>query len=144
MSRGIAIYTGDGSSRISPGGFQSAFLPKTTTMIDPFSDGLSSLTFDSLDAKRNRHVTEVFGAPEGRQMVRLRRLARILLALSVIGMFVVGAMPVIQAASVGLPVVTGPRGTLDELFGQVAAKVPDFGGMYRQGSTWVVYLTNPD
>jgi len=76
-------------------------------------------------------------------MVRLRRLARILLALSVIGVFVVGAMPVIQAASVSLPVVTGPRGTLDELFGQVAAKVPEFGGMYRQGSTWVVYLTNP-
>src|SRR5881397_609121 len=104
MSRGIAIYTGDGSSRISPGGFQSAFLPEDHDDDRPFlSDGLSSVTFNSLDAKRNRHVTEVFGAPEGRQMVRLRRLARILLALSVIGVFVVGAMPVIQAASVSLP-----------------------------------------
>src|SRR5207249_1103353 len=33
---------GDGSSRISPGGFQSAFLPRrTTTMIDPFSPTVS-------------------------------------------------------------------------------------------------------
>ena len=75
-------------------------------------------------------------------MVRLRRLARILLAVAVIGLFVVGAMPVIQAASVGVP-VQGPRGTLDELFGQVAARVPEFGGMYRQGGALVVYLTNP-
>src|SRR5436190_7624493 len=144
MGRGIAIPPGmarlayhleDSRARFSPEGHDDDR--------PSFSDGHSSVTFDSLDAKRNRHVTEVFGAPEGRQMVRLRRLARILLALSVIGMFVVGAMPVIQAASVGLPVVTGPRGTLDELFGQVAAKVPEFGGMYRQGSTWVVYLTNP-
>src|SRR5207237_1092337 len=33
--------------------------------------------------------------------------------------------------------------TLDDVVGQVAARVPAFGGMYLQGNTLMVYLTSP-
>src|SRR5438093_5565111 len=112
MGRGIDIPPGMARLAYHLEDSRARFSPKDHDDDRPFlSDGLSSLTFDSLDAKRNRHVTEVFGAPEGRQMVRLRRLARILLALSVIGMFVVGAMTILHIYSVGLQLVAGPRGT---------------------------------
>src|SRR5436305_13732490 len=120
MGRGIAIPPGMARLAYHLEDSRARFSPEDHDEDRPFlSDGLSSVTFDSLDAKRNRHVTEVFGAPDGRQMVRLQRLARILLALSVIGVFIVGALQVILAASVSLQVVPGPYVILEELFGQV-------------------------
>src|SRR5438034_10008697 len=108
MSRGIAIPPGMARLAYHLEDSRARFSPKDHDDDRPFlSDGLSSVTFDSIDAKRNRHVREVFAAPKGRQMVRLRRLARILLALSVICVSVVGAVPFIEAATVSCQAFTG-------------------------------------
>ena len=76
-------------------------------------------------------------------MVSLRRVARIVLAVAVVSLVVIGTLPAVQASSIGVPVVPRSTGTLDERFAQIAMLVPAFGGMYYAGDTLVVYLTNP-
>src|SRR2546430_2197857 len=75
-------------------------------------------------------------------MVSLRRVARIVLAVAVVSLVVIGSLPAVQASSIGVPVVPRSTGTLDERFAQIAMLVPAFGGMYYAGDTLVVYLTN--
>ncbi len=75
-------------------------------------------------------------------MVSLRRVARIVLAVAVVSLVVIGTLPAVQASSIGVPVVPRSTGTLDERFAQIAMLVPAFGGMYYAGDTLVVYLTN--
>src|SRR5438093_6147841 len=76
-------------------------------------------------------------------MVSHRQVARAVLAVAVVSLLVVGALPAVQASSIGVPVVPRSTGTLDERFAQIAMLVPAFGGMYYAGDTLVVYLTNP-
>src|SRR5437879_2966491 len=69
--------------------------------------------------------------------------ARVLLAIGAVVLLVVGVMPAAQSRSPGMPVVSVQKVTLDEAFGQVAMRVPAFGGMYVKDSTLRVYLTDP-
>jgi hypothetical protein len=62
---------------------------------------------------------------------------------TVVALLVVSALPMVRSAVVGLPGVGERSRTLDERFAEVAARVPTFGGMYLQGETLVVYMTNP-
>ncbi len=71
-----------------------------------------------------------------------KRFSRVSLAVAVIALFVLSAMPTGQSTSLGVAIGV-PARTLDDLFGQVAARVPAFGGMYLQGNTLMVYLTSP-
>ena len=71
-----------------------------------------------------------------------RRPGSVAIAFAV-ALLVTGLLPTAQSTLVGLPGVGGRSMTLDERFGQVAMRVPGFGGMYLAGNTLMVYLTNP-
>ena len=76
-------------------------------------------------------------------MDSFRGFARVLLAIGAVVLLVAGVMPAAQSRSPGMPVVSAQKVTLDEAFGQVAMRVPAFGGMYVQDDTLRVYLTDP-
>jgi hypothetical protein len=75
-------------------------------------------------------------------MGSFRRPVCVAIAFAV-ALLVTGVLPTVQSTLVGLPGVGGRSLTLDERFGQVAMRVPGFGGMYLSGNTLMVYLTNP-
>src|SRR5207247_11001225 len=93
-------------------------------------------------AKRNSHLFEALLRARGSEMDSWKRFSRVSLAVAVIALFVVSVMPTGQSTSLGVAIGV-PARTLDDLFGQVAARVPAFGGMYLQGNTLMVYLTSP-
>jgi len=71
-----------------------------------------------------------------------KHFSRVALAVAVIALFVLSAMPTGRSTSLGVATVS-PARTLDEQFGQVAMRVPEFGGMFLRGDILMVYLTNP-
>jgi hypothetical protein len=75
-------------------------------------------------------------------MGSFRRPVCVVIAFAV-ALLVTGVLPTVQSTLVGLPGAGGRSLTLDERFGQVAMRVPGFGGMYLSGNTLMVYLTNP-
>src|SRR5205807_9880285 len=92
--------------------------------------------------KRNSHLIEALLRTRGSEMDSWKRFSRVSLAVAVIALFVLSAMPTGQSTSLGVAIGV-PARTLDDLFGQVAARIPAFGGMYLQGNTLMVYLTSP-